>query len=243
MLKRVLLAAILCGLAASLLMSGAQHLRVIPLIAEAESYESGTAHDHGHSHGETTAPAAPAAEPAAEQGHSHDHGHDHAHGSGLERIGLTVTANAATGISFALILTAAGLLLRLPITRENGLIWGFLGFTAFNLAPAIGLPPELPGMPAGDLFARQIWWWQTVIATGGAFLLMAKVKNLAATLAGVALIALPHLIGAPSPVTHESALPPHLASAYAANALASSLLLWVLIGVFLGKHLNLTHKD
>lgn len=237
MLKRVLLAAILCGLAASLLMSGAQHLRVVPLIAEAESFEGGGhSHDHGHSHDQTAAP---------ETGHSHDHGaaDNLATGPDLKRIGLTVTANAATGISFALILTAAALLLRLPITRENGLIWGFLGFTAFNLAPAIGLPPELPGMPAADLFERQIWWWQTVIATGGAFLLMAKVKNLAATVAGVALIALPHLIGAPSPVTHESALPPHLASAYAANALASSLLLWVLIGLFLGKHLNLTHKD
>jgi cobalt transporter subunit CbtA len=237
MLKRVLLAAILCGLAASLLMSGAQHLRVVPLIAEAESFEGGGhSHDHGHSHDQTAAP---------ETGHSHDHGaaDNQATGPDLKRIGLTVTANAATGISFALILTAAALLLRLPITRENGLIWGFLGFTAFNLAPAIGLPPELPGMPAADLFERQIWWWQTVIATGGAFLLMAKVKNLAATVAGVALIALPHLIGAPSPVTHESALPPHLASAYAANALASSLLLWVLIGLFLGKHLNLTHKD
>lgn len=237
MLKRVLLAAILCGLAASLLMSGAQHLRVVPLIAEAESFEGGGhSHDHGHSHDQTAAP---------ETGHSHDHGaaDNQATGPDLKRIGLTVTANSATGISFALILTAAALLLRLPITRENGLIWGFLGFTAFNLAPAIGLPPELPGMPAADLFERQIWWWQTVIATGGAFLLMAKVKNLAATVAGVALIALPHLIGAPSPVTHESALPPHLASAYAANALASSLLLWVLIGLFLGKHLNLTHKD
>ena len=237
MLKRVLLAAILCGLAASLLMSGAQHLRVVPLIAEAESFEGGGhSHDHGHSHDQTAAP---------ETGHSHDHGaaDNQATSPDLKRIGLTVTANAATGISFALILTAAALLLRLPITRENGLIWGFLGFTAFNLAPAIGLPPELPGMPAADLFERQMWWWQTVIATGGAFLLMAKVKNLAATVAGVALIALPHLIGAPSPVTHESALPPHLASAYAANALASSLLLWVLIGLFLGKHLNLTHKD
>ena len=237
MLKRVLLAAILCGLAASLLMSGAQHLRVVPLIAEAESFEGGGhSHDHGHSHDQTAAP---------ETGHSHDHGaaDNQATSPDLKRIGLTVTANAATGISFALILTAAALLLRLPITRENGLIWGFLGFTAFNLAPAIGLPPELPGMPAADVFERQSWWWQTVIATGGAFLLMAKVKNLAATVAGVALIALPHLIGAPSPVTHESALPPHLASAYAANALASSLLLWVLIGLFLGKHLNLTHKD
>lgn len=232
MLKRVLLAAILCGLAASLLMSGAQYLRVIPLIAEAESFEGGTAHNHGHSHGETAAPAA-----APETGHGHATGPD------LKRIGLTVTANAATGISFALILTAAALLLRLPITRENGLVWGFLGFTAFSLAPAIGLPPELPGMPAADLFERQIWWWQTAIATSAGLLLMAKVKNLPATIAAVALIALPHLIGAPAPVTHESALPPHLASAYAANALASSLLLWVLIGVFLGKHLNLTHKD
>ena len=129
MLKRVLLAAILCGLAASLLMSGAQHLRVVPLIAEAESFEGGGhSHDHGHSHDQTAAP---------ETGHSHDHGaaDNQATSPDLKRIGLTVTANAATGISFALILTAAALLLQLPITRENGLIWGFLGFTAFNLAP------------------------------------------------------------------------------------------------------------
>lgn len=239
MFRRVLLAAALSGFAAAILMSGAQHLRVIPLIVEAETHESGHAHAHGHDHAETQDATATAQPEAAAPDAAHDHGHN----EGLKRIGLTIAANIATGVSFALLLTAAATLVGLPLTPANGLIWGFLGFVTFGMAPAIGLPPELPGMPAADIFARQIWWWQTVIATGAGLLLMAKVKNLPATIAGVGLIALPHLIGAPAPVTHESALPPHLASAYAANALASSLLLWVLIGIFLGKSLNFTPKD
>ncbi|MEI2612914.1 MAG: CbtA family protein [Candidatus Promineifilaceae bacterium] len=37
---------------------------------------------------------------------------------------------------------------------------------AFQLAPAFGLPPELPGMAAADLGARQVWWCGTALATG-----------------------------------------------------------------------------
>ena len=226
MIRRVLLAAFLSGIAAAILMSGAQQLRVIPLIVEAERYETGLPAAHGHD--STTA-------------HSHDA--SPADGASLNRAVLTVSGNVITGVCFALLLTAVALILNLPLTPANGLTWGFLGFVTFSLAPAIGLPPELPGMPAADLFARQIWWWQAVIATGGGLLLMAKVKNAYAAAAGACLIALPHLIGAPDPVTFESTLPPHLASAYAANALGSALLLWALIGIFLGKGLNFTAKD
>lgn len=231
MIRRVLLAALLSGIAAALLMSGAQHLRVVPLIVEAERYETASPAEAGHTH-------------------THSHSHDTAatepgEASGIDwpRTAQTVMSNVITGVSFALLLTAVALLVNLPLTPANGLTWGFLGFVTFSLAPAIGLPPELPGMPAADLVARQIWWWQAVIATGGGLLLMAKVRNIYAAAAGTLLIALPHLIGAPDPVTFESALPPHLASAYAANALGSALLLWALIGIFLGKGLNFTAKD
>ena len=37
---------------------------------------------------------------------------------------------------------------------RQGLFWGFAGFAVFTLAPGLGLPPELPAMPAADLGAR-----------------------------------------------------------------------------------------
>src|SRR3546814_4839555 len=44
------------------------------------------------------------------------------------------------------------------------------------LAPAYGLAPELPGMPAADLAARQVWWVGTALSTGAACLLLAKTR-------------------------------------------------------------------
>ena len=37
---------------------------------------------------------------------------------------------------------------------------------AVHFAPAISLPPEVPGVAAADVFARQVWWFATVAATG-----------------------------------------------------------------------------
>lgn len=235
MFRRVLLAAVLSGIAAALVMSAVQHLRVTPLILEAESYEMAEAAPAAaHTHSDSTSTAA----------HSHEHEHEHeAMESGPRRLALTVISNGLTGVAFALILAAAALVLGLPLTPTNGALWGLLGFIVFSLAPAAGLPPELPGMPAGDLGARQLWWAGTVIATGGGILLMAKRQALPYLAAGVALIALPHLIGAPAPVSAQSAVPPYLASSFAANALATAALFWLLIGVFLGKSLNFTNKD
>ena len=87
-----------------------------------------------------------------------------------------------------------------PITAANGVLWGLAGFVAFQLAPAFGLPPELPGMPAADLVARQIWWWATALATG-AGLLRASPDSATGPAIGVAavLMLLPHIIGAPPP--------------------------------------------
>jgi predicted cobalt transporter CbtA len=57
------------------------------------------------------------------------------------------------------------------------------------------------------------------------------------------LIGLPHIIGAPAPVTHESAVPPNLAATFAANAIAANAIFWSLIGIFLGLALNRYAKD
>jgi predicted cobalt transporter CbtA len=41
------------------------------------------------------------------------------------------------------------------LDARRGLLWGLGGFAALHLAPAVGLPPELPGMASADLAARQ----------------------------------------------------------------------------------------
>ena len=41
------------------------------------------------------------------------------------------------------------------LTPRVGIIWGLAGFIAVHFAPAIGLPPELPGSSAADVGARQ----------------------------------------------------------------------------------------
>src|SRR5205807_3047641 len=87
---------------------------------------------------------------------------------GLERTGYTVLADVLAGIGFAFLLAGGVALAQLrgyPVDARRGLIWGAAGFAVFALAPAIGLPPELPGMQAAALVARQEWWLMTAAAT------------------------------------------------------------------------------
>jgi cobalt transporter subunit CbtA len=217
MIGRVILAALLAGIAAGLVMGIIQQVRLTPLILAAETYEQ----------------AMPAQ--AAGQGHdAHDHDAGWKPANGFERAAFTTVASAMTGAAFAAILAGISLLAGLPLTAQNGLLWGLCGFLAATLAPAAGLPPELPGMPVADLVPRQAWWLFAVAATGIAIYLLVAQRGRTATVAAVLLIAAPHLVGAPEASAHESMVPPGLAAAFAANALAAGAVFWVLIGQFLG---------
>ena len=209
MIGRVLLAALLAGIAAGLFMGVIQHWRLTPLIVAAETYEVA---EHGHD--------AAAAEWAPEQG--------------FERTAFTTLTAVVTGAAFAAILAGISLLAGIPITRGNGILWGLCGFLAVSLAPAAGLPPELPGMPAGDLALRQVWWAGTIVATALAIYLIVTGPRSWKLPAAIALLALPHVIGAPGAVAHQTAVPAGLAAAFAANAIAASAAFWCLIGLFLG---------
>ncbi|HEY0918157.1 CbtA family protein, partial [Devosia sp.] len=149
--QRIVFAAVLAGLAAGLGMSALQHWKVTPLILIAETFESPAPASHAHA-AETPDP-------------SHDEA-TWAPADGVERTAYTVLANVLTAIGFALLLAAASVLTGLPVTARNGIVWGVGGFVAFQLAPAVGLPPELPGMVAAELGARQAWWWATALSTG-----------------------------------------------------------------------------
>lgn len=234
MIGRVVLAALLAGIAAGLAMGVIQHVRLTPLILQAESFErAGNAHSHD------------AAVPA-EAGHDHDHDHGAeawAPEDGWQRTLSTTVTAAMTGAGFAAILAAVSLISGLPITRHNGLAWGVCGFLAVTLAPAVGLPPELPGMPAADLAGRQIWWVGTILATGAGIFLLATRREIPAIVLGLALVALPHVLGPPVAVHGESAVPPGLAAAFVANSLAANAIFWCLIGLFLGLVMDRTSKD
>lgn len=242
MIGRVLLAAVLAGIAAGLFMSAMQQWRVTPLILEAEKYETAEpAHDHGTAAETTTATGQAETSAAAE--HSHDHGDEWGPEDGAERTLYTILANVVAGVAFALVAAAASILTGLPLTLGNGALWGLAGFAVFTLAPAAGLPPELPGMPAADLFARQIWWWATAAATAAGIGLLALGRSTALKALGIAVLALPHLIGAPQPDSHESTVPAGLANTFAANTIANSAVFWIVLGVLLGYFLTRSQRQ
>lgn len=222
MIGRVLLAAILAGLAAGFVMGVIQHVRLTPLIIEAEKYEH-----LAHGHGAASEIGAPKVE-------------EHAQGNevwspedGLERTAYTTLSAMVAGAGFALVLAGLSFLVGIPITRANGMIWGLCGFIAVSFAPAIGLPPELPGMPAAGVVARQAWWFGTIVCTSFAIWLLVT-QNQWFKYPGAALLALaPHVFGAPHPPSDEIIVPAGLAAEFATSSLGANFVLWILIGLFL----------
>jgi cobalt transporter subunit CbtA len=227
--QRLFFAVLLAGLISGAAMVALQQWRVVPLIIAAEAYE-GVEAPAAHSHD-----AAPAATDVAAAEPAHEHGEDEwMPADGTERTLFTVASGVFAALGFAFVLSAASVLTGFEVTARNGVLWGLAGFAVFQLAPAFGLPPELPGMPAADVVARQIWWWGTAAATATAIFGIAKFQNFAAVAIGIVLIVVPHVIGAPQPAEHASAVPAPLAAAFAANTLFAGLAFWLLLGPLYG---------
>ena len=88
----------------------------------------------------------------------------HAAGAG-HRLGWAAVTNVGFGIGLGLLLCAV-YALRSPGTWAHGMLWGVGGYATFFLAPAAGLPPEIPGTVTEALGARQLWWLLAVTFTG-----------------------------------------------------------------------------
>ncbi|WP_427024669.1 CbtA family protein [Aureimonas ureilytica] len=232
MLTRTLAAALFAGLLAGASITPVQQMKLVPLILAAEVYEDG---------------GAPAAAPHAaalsfvSPALAHSAG-DHAPSGGeheattlvASRAGGSLLANLVLGCGFALLLAAASLAVNRPITLRNGALWGLAGFGVLTLAPALGLPPELPAMPAADLVARQLWWLGTVAASAAGLALLVLRPSPAARIGGLALLVAPHLVPAPHPADLASPIPPTLAAEFAVASLSVSALFFVLIGLAAG---------
>lgn len=226
MIKRIAQTAGFAGLIAALVLTVVQLLWVSPLILKAETYEK----------------AEPAAALVEE---NHEHAHEHAAGAvaahehdaqawepedGWQRILSTTGGNLVVAVGFALML--AGLFtLRAPGKTSEGLLWGLAGFAVFTLAPSLGLPPEVPGTAAADLTLRQTWWIGTAAVSAGGLALLVFGRNWALRGIGIALLVVPHVIGAPQPEVHSSLAPESIAHEFIVASLITNAVFWAALGL------------
>lgn len=219
MFRRIFFAALLGGLVAGGIASAVQAVRAVPLILEAEVFEEAAEKAKPHDHAQAAA---------------HDHEEDAwAPANGWERTGFTLVFNMLAGIGFGLII-AAGMSLAGHSGWRAGLVWGLAGYVSFVLAPALGLPPEVPGTESAPLLVRQLWWVATAAATAGGLALILLRGGAAGVLVGLVVAVLPHLIGAPQPAEHGGSAPAALAREFIIVALVTGLVFWAALGVLTG---------
>lgn len=214
MTKNLFVSAICAGIAAGLLASALQLTFVIPVLLEGELYETGSRVHFGTDGSPQSDRGAP---PLA--------------GDWL-RHSMTVAFNIVTYTGYGLLLAAMisfASLKGITTTAKQGLIWGLCGYIAVQLAPAIGLPPELPGTIAAEVAQRQLWWISTILASAAGLGLIAFGRSYL-PLTGVVLMAIPHLLGAPHLDTFFGVAPPELAAEFATLSLGAAAAGWVLLG-------------
>jgi len=206
--NRIFLTALFAGVIAGLVSGGIQHFTVIPMIIEAETYETGGDETEAvHTEGEEA----------------------WAPNDGTQRTFFTISNSVIVGIGFGLLLTAC-YAMRKKVTWQQGVLWGLAGFIAVHLAPSFGLPPELPGDAAAQLEQRQVWWVLTVILTAVGLWILAFQPKPYLKLFGLALIALPHIFGAPQPEVHHGLAPDELRNSFKIASLATNALFWMILG-------------
>ena len=217
MIKRIAQTAGFTGLLAALLLTLLQSFWVSPLILQAETFEKSEPVAHVHEHAAGTA------------AHSHD-GEAWEPEDGWQRVVSTTGGNLVVAVGFALML--AGLYtLRAPTKTSQGLLWGLAGYATFVLAPTLGLPPELPGTAAADLASRQIWWIGTAASTAVGLALIAFSRHWLMKLLGVAILAVPHVIGAPQPQVHSMLAPEALETQFKIASQLTNVAFWLALGL------------
>jgi cobalt transporter subunit CbtA len=223
--RNIVLLAAIVGLIAGIGMTVAQELTTVPLILKAETFEQAE---------EAKAPPAHAHESEAAASHEHEHGEGWSPQDGFERTAFTLAANVLTGIGFALLLIAVSELAGGIVDWRQGVFWGFAAFAVFTLAPGLGLPPQLPAMPAAELGPRQIWWVATALSTAGGIALLVYGRSVPAVVAAVALLVAPHIVGAPQPESHDSPIPENLHHSFVVAVVLTTMVFWVLLGGLTG---------
>jgi cobalt transporter subunit CbtA len=217
MLRNILAGGLVGGILGGAIVGVVQGFTTGPLILHAETFEVASAHEalvhfvHAHGH------AAPAE-----------------HAGDFARFMLTLVATIAVATGYAWMLLAAMVAKGAPITARSVIPWAAAAFFAVGLAPAFGLPPELPGAAAADLSARQLWWLFTAVSSAGGLAAIFLSRTNVWVLVGIVALALPHLVGAPHPDGMSSSVPAELAAQFVSASLVIQLLMWIGPGVIAG---------
>ncbi len=217
MFTRILTSALFAGAAAGLITALLQLWFVQPVLLHAELYEGGDLVHFGTGSTVTAHPDLP--------------------GFDAVRDGLSIVFTMLIYSGYALMLVAAMALAQTRgavISARTGLIWGVAGFVIVHFAPGFSLAPEVPGVAAADVTARQVWWFATVIAAAVALWLIAFGKGWIAWAAAVGLLLAPHVWGAPEPDVFAGPVPTEIGALFAARAFGVGLAAWVLLGLLAG---------
>ena len=216
MIKCIAQTAGFTGLLAALLLTLLQSFWVAPLILQAETFEKAPVAEVAHEHA------------AGAAAHTHD-AEAWEPENGWQRVLSTTGGNLVVAVGFALML--AGLYtLRAPTRTAQGLLWGLAGYATFVLAPTLGLPPELPGTAAADLAQRQIWWIGTAASTAAGIALLVFGRSWLLKVLGVAILAVPHVIGAPQPQVHSMLAPEALEAQFKIASQLTNVAFWLAVG-------------
>lgn len=217
MFTRILTSALIAGAAAGLLAALLQLVFVQPVLLHAELYEGG---DLVHFGSESTVSA-----------------HQDLGGIDAIRDGLSIIFSMLIYSGYALMLVAAMSQAEARgavINGRTGLLWGLAGFVTVHFAPGFSLAPEVPGVAAADVVARQVWWLATVFAAAIALWLIAFGQSWVAWGVAVILLLAPHLVGAPEPDVFTGPVPTEIGAHFAARAYGVGMAAWVLVGCFAG---------
>lgn len=221
MVRETLLAAIVAGLVAALVFTVVQSVWVTPLILQGEVYED-AAEAAPHSHEEEAA-----------GGHHHDE-NEWKPEDGWQRTLFTFGANLLMGVGYGFVLVALYLLWREPRNILTSALYGVAGFLVFFGAPALGLPPELPGTAAAELSIRQEWWAMTAVATAVGLFLVFSHSRWSMRILGIAIVVAPHFVPAPHPVVESSLAPAELQSQFRVATTVCNAVFWLALGVASG---------
>lgn len=227
MFRQIVLTALVAGLGAGIFGWGLQLATTTPQIIAAEAYENSGG---GDALGEET---------ASETAQTDSHDSDDSvwmPDEGMERHVFTLLTSVLFGAGFGFVLVGIFALRGQSVGAHQGILWGLGGFAAFYVSPAMGLPPELPGMIAEGMQDRQIWWASAVVTCAVGLALMVFAAGWLWKLAGALLIATPHIIGAPHPEIDDlyNSLPPELAAQFAVTSLVTVGLFWIALGGLAG---------
>nr|WP_251134609.1 CbtA family protein [Falsiruegeria litorea] len=218
--SRILTSALFAGAAAGLIAAMLQLVFVQPVLLHAELYESGE-FVHFGAEAVSAHPDLPSID--------------------LMRDGLSIIFTMLTYTGYALVMVALMAMAEgqgHTINGRTGLLWGMAGFIAFHFAPGLTLAPEVPGVAAADVGARQIWWTGTVASAAVAMWLIAFARSWMLWGVAAVLLLAPHIIGAPEPDVFTGPVPTEIGALFAARAFGVGMAAWVLVGCFAGYFWN-----